>query len=185
MWDDIRTLRGEQFPGGGIDIIYGGFPCPPWSSAGLRKGMEDERAKLLFEVFRLVRELRPEFVFLENVPGVIRIQGLISGKMESMGYDCRWEVSPAPEADFQGKRYFMLAKARCAGSQGLHKKSGGKHMQFTERDLPGYKREAPPKLARGYYGIPCGVDRVRSLGNSVVPIQAREAFKRLIGIEGE
>lgn len=70
IWDDVRTLT--KMPA--VDIIYGGFPCQDISCAGLGAGLEGERSGLFFEVMRLVTEINPIFVFLENVPA-IRMRG--------------------------------------------------------------------------------------------------------------
>ena len=67
IWDDIRSLSGKQFISRSIDMLYGGFPCQDISVAGHGIGLAGERSGLFFEVTRLVNELRPRFVFLENV----------------------------------------------------------------------------------------------------------------------
>ena len=68
IWDDITTLVSGMLPRNGIDIIYAGFPCQDISVAGTGKGLGGERSGLFFEIVRLASELRPRFVFLENVP---------------------------------------------------------------------------------------------------------------------
>src|SRR5690606_10421534 len=68
IWDDVRTLRGDMLPS--VDIIYGGFPCQDISCAGRGAGLAGGRSGLFFEIARLARELRPRFVFLENVPAI-------------------------------------------------------------------------------------------------------------------
>lgn len=70
IWDDITTLRAEYLPRG-IDIIYGGFPCQDISVAGNRIGLAGERSGLIREVWRLADEIRPRFIFLENVPAIV------------------------------------------------------------------------------------------------------------------
>lgn len=183
IWDDVRTLLGSLSKP--VDIIYGGFPCQDISCAGTGKGLGGERSRLVFEVFRLIDELRPTFIFLENVPA-IRTRGAeqIVKELAGRGYDCRWTIISAAEtgAEFQGRRWFILAKARSEGLQGLYEARRREPMQFIEAPLPGYKRETPPKLDRGFDGIPNGVDRVKSIGNAVAPEQARQAFKRLMGL---
>lgn len=114
IWDDVRTLRGSAFGYTEIDIIYGGFPCQDISSAGTGKGLEGERSGLFFELSRLVHEIRPRFVFLENVP-VITTRGLgkVAGEFTKLGYDTRWTIVSAKEvgASHLRKRWFMLAYA--------------------------------------------------------------------------
>ena len=71
IWDDITSLRTTMLPrNGGVDIVYGGFPCQDISQAGDQVGLDGPRSKLFFELVRLVNELRPELVFLENVPAI-------------------------------------------------------------------------------------------------------------------
>lgn len=66
IWDDVKTLQGADLPE--IDIICGGFPCQDISVAGHGKGLEGERSGLFFEIVRLAKEVKPTFLFLENVP---------------------------------------------------------------------------------------------------------------------
>lgn len=113
IWDDVRTLRGDQLPK--VDIIYGGFPCQDISSAGRGAGMAGERSGLVSEIFRLTKELRPTLIFLENVPA-IRTRGLgrVVSTLAGIGYDCRWTIVSAAEigAPHIRKRWFMLAHSR-------------------------------------------------------------------------
>jgi len=69
IWGDISTLDGEQLRGL-VDIITGGFPCQPHSVAGLKQGADDER-NLWPETLRVVSEVGPRYVILENVPGLL------------------------------------------------------------------------------------------------------------------
>src|ERR1041385_8791532 len=90
IWNDVLTLHGAMLPQ--VDIVYGGFPCQDISCAGRGAGLGGERSGLFFEIKRLVREIRPRFVFLENVPA-IRLRGgsVITGTLAGLGYDCRWD----------------------------------------------------------------------------------------------
>jgi len=110
VWDDVTTLRAELLPQ--IDIISGGFPCQDISVAGAGKGLAGERSGLFFEIVRLVRECRPRFVFLENVPA-IRTRGgeRVVKELASLGYDCRWTTvsAAAVGAPHKRERWFLLA----------------------------------------------------------------------------
>lgn len=128
IWDDVRTLTKEQFDVP-IDIIVGGFPCQDISVAGKGAGIENgERSGLFFEIMRLVRELNPTFVFLENVPA-IRTRGLdiVLQELTEAGYDCRWTMLSASSvgANHQRERWFMLGRKRTslAYSKCQHDKS--------------------------------------------------------------
>ena len=91
---DVRTLKGTDIDGP-IDLICGGYPCQPFSTAGKRQGKEDDR-HLWPEFMRLVAELRPAWVIGENVAGHISM-GLddVLADLEAEGYTCRTFVIPA------------------------------------------------------------------------------------------
>ena len=85
IMNDVKEVRGEDFSG--IDIIFGGFPCQPFSVAGHQKGKEDDRY-LWPEFSRLVREARPRWVVAENVPGILSIAADdICQDLERAGYE--------------------------------------------------------------------------------------------------
>lgn len=214
IWDDVRTLSGEMLPE--VDIIFGGFPCQDISTAGNGKGLEGERSGLFFEIRRLVSELRPRFVFLENVPA-ISVRGLdrILLEFTSLGYDTRWTTVSAESvgACHKRRRWFMLAHSNGQPMRIEHEQefnqskiwpepvSKDGHDSDTTRTRWEEKhiaKRSPEKFTRpcGYnewtsepalrgrnHGIQNRVDRVKCLGNSVVPLQAHVAFKRLIGMK--
>ena len=85
IFRDVFKLRGYQI--GAVDIIYGGFPCQPFSVAGKQKGKSDTR-QLWPEFSRLVKEIRPRWVFAENVPGIINIAADdVCADLERLGYE--------------------------------------------------------------------------------------------------
>lgn len=89
--DDFRLLRGR------VDIICGGFPCQAFSIAGKRKGFEDTRGTLFFEIARAVEEIEPRYLFLENVKGLLSHEGgqtfgTILSTLDELGYDVEWQV---------------------------------------------------------------------------------------------
>ncbi len=82
-----------------VEMICGGFPCQPFSSAGLKRGCEDDRY-LWPHILRAVRDIRPEIVLLENVPGIRWVNdgrefGRIFGDLAEVGYDAEWDSLPA------------------------------------------------------------------------------------------
>jgi DNA (cytosine-5)-methyltransferase 1 len=192
IWDDVTTLKGSMFDKR-IGIIYGGFPCQDISVAGLGKGLDGERSGLVFEIFRLTRELKPTFVFLENVPA-IRTRGLdrVLQEFTKIGYDCRWTMLSASEVGAQHlrERWFFMAHLN---NQGLSefKSSGAKQQSWLGSDrlsMPYKWRKCDPSKAyirRGLHGIPNRVDRIKCLGNAVVPLQAKKAFEILIGLKSK
>jgi len=118
IWDDIKTLDGNIFKGA-VDIIYGGFPCQDISVAGHGKGLAGERSGLFYEIVRLLRETRPKFLFLENVPAITGRGGVeVVKEITKMGYDCRWCVISAASvgALHRRERWFLLAHAKHDGA---------------------------------------------------------------------
>lgn len=95
---DITTVTDEFIRGiGHVDIICGGFPCQAFSIAGKRKGFEDTRGTLFFEIARFASILRPRLLFLENVKGLLNHNGgdtfeTILSALDELGYDAEWQV---------------------------------------------------------------------------------------------
>lgn len=213
IWDDITTLKAEHLPE--TDIIFGGFPCQDISVAGSGAGLGGERSGLFFELVRLIRELRPRFIFMENVPA-ITVRGLdrVLLELTALGFDCRWTIVSAAEvgAPHLRERWFLLAYSQSlrgregellsgqggeemADSHGrreaLDHPLRGRHLSQEGKVFAGRHGSlnsgwwfAEPNVGRVADGVPVRVDRLRGLGNAVVPLQARIAFQRLIGIEG-
>jgi DNA (cytosine-5)-methyltransferase 1 len=99
-----------------VDVICGGFPCQGISDAGLRLGLDDPRSGLWREFARVVRELRPRYVFVENV-AALRVRGLgrVLGDLAEIGYDAEWDCVRAADvgALHLRNRLFILAYAQC------------------------------------------------------------------------
>jgi len=97
-YDDIRTLTGERLAADGIsvDVICGGFPCQDISFAGKGAGLAGERSGLWREYARLIGDIRPRFVIVENVAALLS-QGLgdVLGDLAALGYDAEWHCIPA------------------------------------------------------------------------------------------
>lgn len=96
VWDDIKTFDGEPFRGV-VDIISAGFPCQPWSVAGPRKGTEDER-NLWPDTCRVIGEVRPGRLLLENVPGIVGYLPTVFRDLALLGYDAKSGTISAAEA---------------------------------------------------------------------------------------
>ena len=189
IWDDVKTLRGEFLPE--VDVIYGGFPCQDISVTGAGRGLEGGRSKLFYEVTRLVRELRPSFVFLENVAAIV-VRGLddVLGAFTELGYDCRWKINRASDfgAPHHRARWWLLAYSDRAGLQTTgtqetigeipHRTPRHSAQHIFQREI---WNESNAELCRIFDGISPKSQRIKCLGNAVVPIQAREAFKELMG----
>ena len=95
---DITAVSDEFIRGiGRVDIICGGFPCQAFSVAGTRRGFEDTNGTLFFEIARFASVLKPKYLFLENVKGLISHDKgytfeTIIGSLDELGYDVEWQV---------------------------------------------------------------------------------------------
>ncbi len=124
IWDDARTFDGRPWAGL-VDVITAGFPCQPFSVAGQRKAGGDER-NMWPHTLRIIQEVKPEFVFLENVPGLLSGShgyfGQVLGELAESGYDARWKCISAAEvgAPHRRDRLWVVAHASggCSGGQG-------------------------------------------------------------------
>jgi DNA (cytosine-5)-methyltransferase 1 len=104
IWDDIQTFSGIEWEGL-VDVVSGGFPCQDISVAGKGSGIEGERSGLWAEMFRVVCEVRPKFVFVENSPTLTsRGLGRVLGNLASVGYDAEWDVFGAHHIGAPHKR---------------------------------------------------------------------------------
>ena len=95
---DITTVTDESIRGfGSVDVICGGFPCQAFSIAGARRGFEDTRGSLFFEIARFASILRPKYLLLENVKGLLNHDGgatfeTILGALDELGYNVEWQI---------------------------------------------------------------------------------------------
>lgn len=207
-WRDIRNVTGLQVAekcGPEITVISGGFPCQPHSLAGKRLASADER-DLWGEFARVIREVRPRWVVAENVPGLLssehgRFFGRVLRDLAAMGYDAGWGVFSAFHAGMahERKRVCVVAHAsgigrRCVGEDWqkcpardtVHFESGERQIETNLifdnalRILSGPDSE----LLRNDNGIPGALDRMKCLGNTVVPQQFYPVFRAIAEIEG-
>jgi DNA (cytosine-5-)-methyltransferase len=95
---DITTVTDEEIRNiGHVDVICGGFPCQAFSIAGHRRGFEDTRGTLFFEIARFASILKPKYLFLENVKGLLNhdkgntFETILSA-LDELGYDVEWQV---------------------------------------------------------------------------------------------
>ena len=113
IWDDVRTFDGRPWRGR-VDVVSGGFPCQDISAAGKGAGIDGERSGMWAHMARIVREVGPRFVFVENSPMLTsRGLGRVLGDLAAMGYDARWGVLGANDAGAPHKRdrIWILADA--------------------------------------------------------------------------
>ena len=126
-FDDVCSV-GEELER--VDIIAGGFPCQDVSLAGKRAGLAGERSGLWSEFARIVRVVRPRFVLVENVAGLLSMEfGQVLGDLAALGFDAEWGVFRASDAGapHRRERVFILAVADASGVDGerVERRGGG------------------------------------------------------------
>ena len=187
LFEDITKLRGEDI--GAVDIIYGGFPCQPFSVAGNRKGQNDNRY-LWPEFSRLVGELKPRWIIAENVSGILSIAADdVCRDLERQGYEVGiWDFEAAAVgAKHRRERIFFVAHAgrsllqRSFEQRTLRNEAQKGAADKSER--PSRQWESEPRVDRVAHGIPHRMDRLRALGNAVVPQQVYPIFKAIMETE--
>lgn len=174
---DVRELTGGMC--GHIDCITAGFPCQDISLSGRGEGIFGKRSGLWSEVARLVGELRPSFVILENSPALlIRGFDVILTDLASIGYDAQWHCIPAAYAGAAHLRdriwivaYPMQDRCLTAPIRNLDWQILYQAKWPEIADASGrHAAWAPePDVARVANGFPHIVDRRSALGNAVVP----------------
>ncbi|MGN1138625.1 MAG: DNA (cytosine-5-)-methyltransferase [Ruminococcus sp.] len=121
-FNDARKINPKELPD--IDLITGGFPCQSFSIAGRRKGFEDTRGTLFFEIARIASAKKPKYLFLENVPGLLshdrgRTFKTILSSLDELGYDVTWQVLNSKDFGVpqSRKRLYIVGflRAKCAG----------------------------------------------------------------------
>jgi len=200
-WRDIRTLTKESFYERTglktVDVISGGFPCQPFSVAGKQKGKGDDRY-LWPEMLRVIRELKPRWVIGENVPGIIKIAGrTVCEDLEREGYAVavfNYEAA-AVGAPHRRDRLFFLADSQRLRLE-INVQKSGNYRQSASGTLvddcfagtlqkDGRLWPSESRICRVVNGIPHWVDRLRCLGNAVVPQQAYPIFKAIAEVLGD
>lgn len=187
---DIRNVRNIR-----ADLITGGFPCQPYSVTGKRTGNADHRA-LWPEMLRVIRESKPSWVLGENVSGIVSMElDKICADLEAEGYEVQPLLIPACAADAPHERMRCWILADATGARGQSKPSGvyqdaGKTWTQTNGhqqpvggcEAGGRPREWQPEpgVGRMADGLPNRVDRLRGLGNAIVPQVAAEILRNLV-----
>ena len=126
-YHDIRNVTTDAIRGiGRVDIICGGFPCQAFSIAGNRRGFEDTRGTLFFEVARFASILRPKYLFLENVKGLLSHDNgttfeTILRTLDELGYDVEWQVLNSKDFGVpqNRERVFLIGHLRGAGTRNV------------------------------------------------------------------
>ena len=182
-YDDVRTVGAHNLES--VDVICGGFPCQDVSKAGKRVGLGGARSGLWFEFARIVGEMAPEYVVVENVTGLFdRGFGDVLGALAAFGYDAEWSVISACSlgAPHTRERVFVVAYAQ-GERPGQLRRVGSPSPRQPQRHLCWPSNEPP--VARMVDGVPYRSQRCIALGNAVVPQCAEVVGRRLLAIHAE
>jgi DNA (cytosine-5)-methyltransferase 1 len=187
IYDDIKTFDGTTFDG--VDLLTAGVPCQSVSRNGKQLREKDPRF-LWPDAFRVVRQVRPRYLLLENPTGLFDggVFGYVLGELASLGFDAEWDVLPASAfgAFHDRERVFVLAYA--AGGDGFShdlleaggewrasvqsRRFHGMALAEAARQCPNSRLGCEPGLARLVRRIPGAMDRIAAIGNSVYPAAA-------------
>ena len=195
IWDDVRALPLEDLQD--VDVITAGFPCQDVSEAGWRGGLRGSRTGLFYECIRIAGELRPSYVVLENVSGLLFSTkpwfGVVLQALAEIGFDAEWQLIPASSvgADHRRERVFVVAypdsivRKHCVQNRIFnewpplnleiaHKKTADSyHLHNAHRE---FLAGPEPSSGDGYDALSDGMDRLpyigeqlAMLGNAVLP----------------
>ena len=192
--DDVRTFppAGDDYS---VDVICGRFPCQDISFAGKGAGLAGARSGLWYEFARIIGELRPRYVIVENVAALLsRGMDTVLGDLSTLGYDAEWHVIPASAvgAPHRRDRVWIVgyADSNCQSACSFNAKTSKLPRNVADADcsrLEGQRQvscrigsqfkntgnscwwETEPAVGRVVNGVPHRVDRLRCLGNAVVP----------------
>lgn len=192
IWDDVQTLDGRPWRGI-VDVVSGGFPCQDISSAGRGAGIDGERSGMWRHMARIIGEVRPKFVFVENSPMLVS-RGLdrVLGDLAQMGFDAQWGVLGAGDigGPHQRNRIWIVAihpnrqrlqaseprltnmEAQNANQKNAWDIAGAVSVDGQGRILDDYFCRNDDELANW-------MDRIKAAGNGQVPAVARIAWEIL------
>lgn len=196
IWDDVTTFDGNPWRGR-VDVVSGGFPCQDISSAGKGAGIDGERSGLWAEFARIIGEVQPAYVWVENSPMLV-IRGLdrVLWDLAALGYDARWGVFGSADAGLPTARDRLWIMAcptvRKCYTGHYEPESRGKRLRekwasdTRERRTyaDGRSAIAFPECASVDYGMAYWMDELKAIGNGQVPAVVKLAWRTLAeGIE--
>lgn len=206
IFSDVRELSKEVITNEpAIDIIYGGFPCQPFSVAGNKKGKDDTRY-LWPEFSRLISDFKPRWILAENVPGILRIAADdVCSDLERQGYNVGifdYEAASVGAKHRRERIFFVAHSGRsllqrsfkqttlpskvAKGTSHKPERPGWRQSQSgMGRELDGFSCGLDGNISPTAHGIPHRTDRLKALGNAVVPQQVYPLFRAIIEADKE
>ena len=191
IYKDIKELNGSKFKN--IDLITGGFPCQDISIAGYGVGIEGERSGLWSEMLRVISEVRPRFALIENVSAITFRGGTrVVTDLAQIGYDTEWQTISAAYVGALHRRNRMWFVSYPSDSRSEYSKHGEGQQDTKQaemvcerkRSIFGDKGEFREEICstefiRKSNGIPNRMDRIKGLGNAIVPQVAEIIMERI------
>jgi len=177
------------------DLLTGGFPCQPFSQAGRRRGTSDDRY-LWPEMLRVIEEARPQWVIGENVAGIehMDFDGMLA-QLEDKGYQIEVFDIPACAvgAPHKRRRFWIVAHANCIRFQRVKRGVLAEQNKEREWHIKTFSLStwgtsnlcSESKVLRINDGLPDKLDRIKSLGNAIVPQVAYEIMSKIKEIESQ
>lgn len=190
IWSDIETFDGRPWRGI-VDVISGGFPCNDISIAKWNfEGIDGKKSGLWGHMARVIVEVRPRFVFVENSSQLIQ-RGLIRvlGDLAQMGYDARWGVVSAENAGalHERERAWLVAHAGRFRRETWPEYT--RPLTYLDESgtigVPWTESRPEPALPRMAHGLAHRVERVIALGNGIVPSMVPLVWDHLTGEKHE
>ena len=194
IWNDVQTFDGKPWRGI-VDVVSGGFPCQDISAAGKGAGIEGERSGMWKEMARIICEVRPKYVFVENSPMLTsRGLGTVLGDLAKIGFDAEWGVLSAAEvgANHKRDRIWIVAKSseqsRFFSHTEYNRNGWGKQQQksIEETIVANSRRKStrPNKNLRSECKISIGENAselCESISNSTsIRLQGQRKFKQSV-----
>ena len=184
IWSNVESFDGRPW-NGIVDIVSGGFPCQDISAAGHGSGLDGERSGLWREMARIICEVQPRGVFVENSPILTsRGLGVILRDLAEMGFDAKWGVfsGRAAGAPIERERIFIAGTNQKYGKAWLGDfKRQGAVFGKDRIECPDFWLQAPSKCFGVEHGVDSYMDQVAAIGNGQIPIVAATAWRVLGG----
>lgn len=185
IWDDVRTFDGKPWRGR-VDIVAGGFPCQDIAiGSSTATGILGARSGLWKSMLRVVREIRPRYLFVENSPALlVRGLGTVLSDLAAAGYDAKWGVFSGRNigAPIERERIFIAGANQEHGQAWVGDfKSKGPIFKTHRGQCPDFWLQTPSK----HFGMEHGVDnyrlQVEQIGDGQIPAMAAFAWQTLSG----
>jgi DNA (cytosine-5)-methyltransferase 1 len=186
IWDDVKTFNPEPWCGK-VDIISGGYPCQPFSKANRYKKGEKDPRHLWPYINEIIKAIKPTICFFENVRNHLNCGGeIVWTDLQTLGYKVEGGIFSASEigAPHIRERLFILSYLNGHTLHIKHRRTGWKGRESpiqpptNGKEILGWGTEPP--VGRVANGIPYRMERLRALGNAVVPVVAAKAFVSLL-----